>query len=235
MPPDFKPTDGSQPSRWRWTRDEWDALGFFRLLATHRVGYDLCGVRGWAHINDVQHEVRGSSFAEVLPRLHKRGHLIHADVRAPGQQRPVWVYRISGRGLAVMDEAAPKEHKPVSWPRTEDTGGAVYAPSRQRGALRMLREAYDDPRVPERFGGRGWVSGRELGARVDLHNFEQRRRRGRRHPYVSVDGTDLHWLVLWRFVERQNDPEGAVDVYWRVTEAGRAVRLLDWKPLRAYD
>ena len=231
--PDSTPKDGSQPSRWRWTRNEWDALRFFRLLAVDRAGYELRGVRGWAHIHDLQDDMRGS-FAEVLPRLHKRGLLIHADVRAPGQQRPVWVYRISERGLAVMGEAAPKEHKPVLWPRTEDTGGAVYAPRRQRGALRMLREAYDDPRVPERFGGRGWVSGRELGARVDLHNFNQGRRH-RRWAYISVDGTDLHWLCLWGFAERRKDPDGAVDVYWRVTEAGRAVRLLDWKTLRAMD
>jgi hypothetical protein len=187
-------------------------------------------VRGWAHINDLRDEMAGY-FPEVLPRLHKRGLVTHADVRAPGQKRPVWVYRINERGLAVMDEAAPKEHKPVPRPRREDTGGAVYAPSRQRGALRLLREAYDDPAVPERFGGRGWVSGRELGARVDLHNFTQRRER---QPHIAVDGTDLHWLILWGFAERRNDADRAGVVYWRVTEAGRAVRLLDWKTLRAW-
>lgn len=223
---------GSQPTRWRWTRDEWDALGFLRLLAIHGAGYELCGVRGWAHINDLQDDMRGS-YAEVLPRLHKRGLLIHADVRAPGQKRPVWVFRISERGLAVMDEAAPKEHKAVSWPRTDDTGGAVYTPKNQRGALRMLREACNDPVVPERFGGGGWVSGRELGALVDRHNFK--RRAGRSKPYLSVYATDLRWLVLWGLAERRNDPERADVVYWRVSETGRAVRLLDWKTLRAYD
>jgi hypothetical protein len=223
---------GSQPTRWRWTPDEWAALRFLRLLAIHRAGYELGGVRGWAHINDLKDDL-GGYFPEVLPRLHKRGLLSHADVRAPGQKRPVWVYRINERGLAVMDDATPKEHKPVAWPRTDDTGGAVYAPSRQRGALRMLREAYDDPTVPERFGGRGWVSGRELGARVDLHNSKQRGRW--RQPYISVDGTDLHWLVLWGFTERRDDLERAGVVYWRATEAGRVVRLLDWKTLRAWE
>lgn len=221
-------------SHWRWTRDERDALQFFRLLAIHRAGYELGGVRGWAHLNDVRDHLAGY-FPEVLPRLHNRGVLTHADVRAPGQKRPVWVYRVSERGLAVIDEAAPKQHKSVPRPRTDDTGGAVYAPNRQRGALRLLREAYDDPAVPERFGGRGWVSGRELGARAELHNFEQRRRRARGQPYIAVDGTDLHWLVLWGFAERQNDPDGAGVVYWRVTVAGREVRLLDWKTLRAWE
>jgi hypothetical protein len=220
-------------SRWRWTREDRDALRFFRLLALHRAGYALGGVRGWAHINDLRDDLAGY-FPEVLPRLHKRGLLTHADVRAPGQKRPVWVYRISEPGLAVTDEAAPKEHKRVPRARTDDTGGAVYAPRRQRGALRMLRDAYADPSVPERFGGRGWVSGRELGARVDLHNRQQRGRHGR-HPYFAVDGTDLHWLVLWGFAERRNDPDRAGVVYWRATEAGRAVRLLDWKELRAWE
>jgi len=52
---------------------------------------------------------------------------------------------------------------------------------------------------------------------------------------TPVDGTDLHWLVLWDFAERQKDPDGAVDVFWRVTAAGRAVRLLDWNTLRAWE
>lgn len=217
--------------RWRWTREDRDALRFFRLLAIHRAGYELGGVRGWAHINDLRDGLAGY-FPEVLPRLHSRGLLTHADVRAPGQKRPVWVYRISERGLAEMDEAAPREHRSVRWPRTGYTGGAVYAPGRQRGALRLLREAYDDPAVPERFGGRGWVSGRELGARVDLHNSRQERGR---HSRIAVDGTDLHWLILWGFAERRNDPDRAGVVYWRATEAGRAVRLLDWKTLSAWE
>jgi hypothetical protein len=217
--------------RWRWAREERDALRFLRLLAIRRAGYELGGVRGWAHINDLRDELAGY-FPEVLPRLYKRGLVTHADVRAPGQKRPLWVYRISERGLAVMNEAEPNEHKPIPRPRTDDTGGAVYAPGRQRGALRLLREAYDDPAVPERFGGRGWVSGRELGARVDQHNFTQRHER---QPHIAIDGTDLHWLIRWGFAERRNDPDRVGVVYWRVTEAGRAVRLLDWKPLRAYD
>jgi hypothetical protein len=182
-------------------------------------------------MNDLREELAGY-FPEVLPRLHERGVLTRADVRAPGQKRPVWVYRLSERGLAVIDEAAPKEHRPVPRPRTDDAGGAVYAPVRQRGALRLLRDSYDDPAVPERFGGRGWVSGRELGARVDLHNLQQPHGR---EPRIAVDGTDLHWLIRWGLAERRNDPDQARVVYWRATDAGRAVRLLDWKALKAWD
>lgn len=221
----------SQPTRWRWTREELDALRFLRLLAIRRAGYEVQGVRGWAHITDLRDHLAGY-FPEVLPRLHKRGLVTRVDVRAPGQQRPMWVYRISERGLAVMNEAEPKEHSAVTRPRTDDTGGAVYAPSRQRGALRLLREAYDDPAVPERFSGRGWVSGRELGVRVDLHDFTQRQER---QPHIAVDGTDLHWLIKWGFAERRNDPDRAGVVYWRATPGGRQVRLLDWKTLPAWE
>jgi hypothetical protein len=218
-------------SRWRWTRNEWVALRYLRLLASHNAGYQLRGVRGWAHLNDLEDDP-GGRFFEVLPRLHARGLLDRADVRAPGQVRPVWVYRISQRGVSVVDEAAPKAHKPIPPPRTADTSGAAYAPSRQRGALLLLREAHDDPTMEEQFGGRGWISGRELGARVDVHNFKQRRRR---QPMLAVDGTDLRWLVQWGLAERRNDPERAGSVYWRATAVGMAVRLVEWKTLRAVD
>ncbi len=216
-------------SRWRWKHDEWVALRFLRLLAIHRAGYQLRGVRGWAHLSDLN-EDPGGYFLEVLPRLHARRLVDRSDVRAPGQVRPVWVYRISERGVDVMDAAVPKAHKPISTPRTAETGGMVYAPRRQRGALLVLREAFNDPAVPERFAGRGWITGREIGTRVELFNFHHRRTG---QPKLAVDGTDLRWCALWQLVERRNHPDRAGVVYWRITAAGLAAHLLDWKLLRA--
>jgi hypothetical protein len=36
--------------------------------------------------------------------MYKRGLLDHADVRAPGRPRPVWVYRVSDRGVRAVHE-----------------------------------------------------------------------------------------------------------------------------------
>lgn len=214
-------------TRWRWNRRDWEALLFFRHVAIGRAGYQLRGVRGWAHIKDTGDEVR-AQLPEVLPRLHTRGLLDREDVRAPGMVRPVWVYRLNKRGGQVVDAHDPKPHRPIPAPRKPDAEPSIYVPNRQRGVLLTLRAAHDDPAVPIRFGGRGWVSGRELGERVHASNYH----RPRGTPMLAVDGTDLRWLVQWRLTERRDDPDRARVVYWRVTELGRAVKLLEWTPLR---
>lgn len=214
-------------SRWRWTRREWDALLFLGQLAADRAGYQLRGVRGWAHLNDVQEASAGGYF-EVLPRLHARGLLDRADVRAPNRVRSEWVYRITMRGVQVAGAQGLKPHRAIPAPRLAEAEPAVYAPSRQRGALLLLRAAYDDTAVPVHFGGRGWVTGRELGARVEAANRLCGRQRG--SVFYAVDGTDLRWLADNGLVERREDPTRPHVVWWRVTELGRTVVLLEWKP-----
>jgi hypothetical protein len=171
----------------------------------------------------------GAGLFEVLPRLHARGLLDRADVRAPGRVRPEWVYRITRRGEQIAEAQGRKPHRPIPDPRVPEAEPAVYAPTRQRGALELLRAAYDDPSVPVQFGGRGWVTGRDLGARVEAANRQLRRRRG--SLFYAVDGTDLRWLVAKGLVERREDPTRPRIVWWRVTEVGQSVPLLDWKPL----
>lgn len=217
-------------SRWRWNDREWAALLFFRHLAVDRAGYQLRGVRGWAHLNDAQGEVRAHLY-EVLTRLHARGLLDREDVRAPGMVRPVWVYRVNAHGVEVADAHDPKPHRPIPPLRKPDADPGIYLPYRQRGVLPVLRAAYEDPSVPVRFDECGWLSGRELGERV--HTANDHRPRGT--PMFDVDGTDMRGLIKWGLAERRNDPDRAGVVYWRVTELGRAVKLLDWKTLRAVE
>lgn len=212
----------------RSQQTEWDALLYFRRVAVDHAGYQLRGVRGWAHINDLQDVVSGSHFSEVLPRLHARGLLDRADVRAPGMVRPTWVYRITARGVQVADAHAPVPHPPIPVPRQPPAEPALYAPPRQRGGLLLLRAAYEDPTVPIRFDEHGWLSGRELGKRVHAWNYK----RERGTPMLGVDSTDLRWLLKWGFAERRDDPERVRVVYWRVTELGRTALLLTWTPLR---
>lgn len=213
-------------SGWKWNPREVRALLFLWRVAEARGGYALRGVRGWAHLDDVK-MAAGSGLFEVLPLLHRRGLLDREDARPPGRARPAWVYRVSDAGARVASRFAGTEHRPL--PKVRAPGAAaVYAPERQRGALLLLRAARDDPAAPLRFGGRGWLTGRELGARVEGVNRE--RRSGR---FLAVDATDLRWLLRNGMIERRaGAPRPGRErevVYWRATDAGRSVALLEWR------
>ena len=215
-------TRGLKPSQ-MW------ALLYLWRLAVHEGGYKLCGVRGWAHLEDVEEATRQALW-DQLPPLHRRGLLDHMDARAPGRSRPVWVYRISDRGVRAVHDFASTVHGPIPTLNPAGSEAPVWAPQRQRGALQLLRAAYDDPATPIRFGERGWLTGRELGERV----HERNRARGRA-PFLAVDATDLRWLLGKRLIERRDEPpppgRQAAVIFWRVTELGRYVPLLDWKPI----
>lgn len=205
------------------------ALLYLWRLAVHHGGYKLSGVRGWAHLQDVEEATREALW-DQLPPMYKRGLLDHADVRAPGGLRPVWVYRISERGVRAVHEFATTAYQPAPTLSTPEEEAVMWAPSRQRGALLLLRAAYHHSATPLRFGECGWLSGRELGACVESYN----RARGR-PPFFAVDATDLRWLLGKRLIERRDEPappgRRTAVVYWRATELGRSVLLLDWKPI----
>jgi DNA-binding PadR family transcriptional regulator len=203
------------------------ALLFYWRLAIHQSGYKICGVHGWAHLADVEEATRQALW-EQLPSMHRRGLLDHADVRAPSRARPVWVYRISDRGVRAVHEFAEMGYQPSPMHCTPATDSVMWAPNRQRGALLLLRAAYDQSGTPVRFGERGWLTGRELGERV----HEQNRTRSRA-PFLAVDATDLRWLLGNQLIERRDEPAppGRAVVYWRATELGRSVRVLEWKPI----
>jgi hypothetical protein len=214
-------TQGLKPSQ------IWALLYLWRL-AVHNGGYKLFGVRGWAHLEDVEEATRQSLW-DQLPPLYRRGLLEHADARAPGRVRPVWLYRISGKGVRTVHEFASTIYALLPELSASDAEPGVWAPQRQRSALQLLRTAYDDAATPARFGERGWLTGRELGERVHEHN------RARGHPpFLAVDATDLRWLHGKLLIERRDEPpppgRRAV-IYWRATELGRSVPLLDWKPI----
>lgn len=210
------------------------AVKYLWQLAAHRGGYRVRGVRGWAHLTDVEDAVCRALWDQLSPLCH-RGLLDRQDVRAPTRARPVWVYRITEMGIFAVRGDVKPPYPPVPKPRARHDA-AVYAPDRQRGALLLLRAAYGDPAVPVRFGGRGWLTGREMGARVQARNRARTVREwGHGTSFYAVDGTDLRWLVSYGLAERRNDPERAKVVWWRVTELGRSVRLLEWKPIPRED
>lgn len=218
-------------TRWTGKPSQFRALLYLWRLAIHHAGYKVGGVRGWAHLQDVERGTKQALWDE-LPPLYRRGLLDRADVRAPGRVRPEWVYRISERGVGVVHDLAETTCQPVAALRASLENPGVYAPHRQRGGLLLLRAAHDDLVAPLRFGERGWVTGRELGARVEAHNIQAR---SQGLPMLAVDATDLRWLSEKGLIERRAEPaparRQAQIIYWRVTELGRSVLLLDWKPI----
>lgn len=215
-------TQGLKPSQ------IWALLYLWRL-AIYEGGYKLCGVRGWAHLEDVEEATRQALW-DQLPPLHRRGLLDHADARAPGRARPVWVYRISDRGVRAVHDFASTVYGPIPVLNPVGSQAPVWAPQRQRGVLQLLRAAYDDPSTAIRFDERGWLTGRELSERVHEYN-----RARRRPPFLAVDATDLRWLHGKRLIERRDEPpppgRQARVIFWRATELGRCVPLLEWKPI----
>lgn len=205
------------------------ALLYLWRLAVYRGGYELCGVRGWAHLEDIEEATRQALW-DQLPPLHRRGLLDHADARAPGRARPVWVYRISDKGVRAVHDFASTVYGPIPSLNPADAEAAVWVPPRQRGALQLLREAHNDAATPARFGERGWLTGRELGERVQRYN-----RVSGCPPYLAVDGTDLRWLLGKRLIERKDEPpppgRQAGLIFWRVTELGQSIPLLEWRPI----
>lgn len=74
------------------------ALLYLWRLAVYRGGYELCCVRGWAHLEDIEEATRQLLW-DQLPPLHRRGCSIMRTRGTPGRARPVWLYRISDKGV----------------------------------------------------------------------------------------------------------------------------------------
>ena len=209
-----------------WEPEQRPTLLYLWRLAARDGGYELRGVRGWAHRDDVEAGIE-LSILSLLPLLFRRRLLHRLDVRAPAAGRPTWVYRLRNTSVPAIVSWTGAALGPI--PPLVPPGGEppVYAPRRKHRALMLLRAAYDDPAAPLRFGERGWMAPRELGTPVET---------GReRHGLLSdpeVSATDLRWLQRAGLAERRNAPDprpGEAAIFWRATEMGRRVRLLDWR------
>jgi hypothetical protein len=105
----------------------------------------------------------------------------------------------------------------------------VYIAPGPLNALEVLRRAYEGG--PERFGERGWRTGRELTGLI----AELNRRGGARH-ITRVDSMELKWLADVGLAEKRDEKlawgRDQPVVYWRVSASGRAVRVLTWRDSR---
>ena len=98
---------------------QWAALEILRHVAVPQRGWRYRGVRGWILAPEVNAEAR-RPLSAVLGTLVADGLAFRVDVRGPGQEQPLWLYRIREAGLH----------------RVEMRTGA---------RRRALREGHDDP------------------------------------------------------------------------------------------
>lgn len=82
---------------------EWAALSVLRRAGVAELGWRYRGVRGWM----LDAEVQCAARKPVRPALHTLAtdELVRrVDVRAPGQNQPLWLYRITEAGLRWATE-----------------------------------------------------------------------------------------------------------------------------------
>lgn len=181
-------------------------LRYLRRLAEHGGGYERGGVRGWAAREDVERGTGEERISEKLPRLHAGGLLDRVDARAPGLERPFWIWRIAREGSRVVSETEglpPWEVPPPPHPPGNDR--TVYLPPDALAALYELRRAREalaeSPHLP---GEPGWRTVQELWAQAAGEEGPEVDDRRGRHPWRSGPGAEpepdpddpAEWLEL---------------------------------------
>ena len=205
------------------------ALRFFAELAAQGAGYELRGVRGWAHPDDVQLRRCGYRWAELLARLAASGRLDRELVSPPAAKRPSYVYRISEKGLQEARALVASPMPPIPAPGTPESGLRAYVRPGARWALEALREAYRRGPKPHRMKGEpGWLTPAELREPITAWN----RLHGEPGAYRVIHDTDTVALLQAGLIEKTHVPlawgRDKPVVMYRATEAGHTAELLEW-------
>jgi hypothetical protein len=157
-----------------------------------------------------------------------------ANVGPGGFEKPAWVYRINDAGACTSAETWGEAYERVRALGAAEKPAPVYLAPGPRNALVVLRLACE-AEGRKRFGEWGWRTGRELTLLVDELN---RTGNGSRH-LARLDSMELKWLASVGLAEKRDEKLGCGRdrpvVYWRVSGAGRAVRLLSWNAPRPDD
>jgi hypothetical protein len=192
-------------------------------LVSRDAGYRIHGARGWATAHGVEEGVSTWSVAETLAEQAQCGRAMRVDVRAPGDAKPVWAYRITQKGVDALAEAVGTVPAGID-PPEGDRGAAVWIREGAWVALLALRSAVKNPPKHEKVWivrESGWRSSRQLTRHVELEDEAAGLSPGR-----SFFSEDLSWLARVGFAERQVVAKTHV---YRVTPAGLAVQRLEWK------
>lgn len=198
------------------------ALAYLLELAAREAGYRVRGVRGWATARVIEKAVGLWNAPELMRAQVDSGRVLRVDVRAAGESKPVWVYRVSRKGIDVLAAALGVTPVAIPEPQSAPEGG-VYLRDGVAAALQGLRSAAADPRVRAREwieGQSGWRSSWELTRIIENEDEEAGRSPGR-----SFLSEDLGWLVRLGLADKR--VVGTTHVY-RLTACGAAICVLTW-------
>lgn len=205
------------------------ALRYFAQLAARGAGYELRGVRGWAHADDVQRRHRGYRWGETLGIMAAAGQLDRELASPPEAKSASYVYRISEKGLrdarAVLSEPPPL----IPAPGPPESALRIYVRPGGLLALEALREAYRRGPKPHRMNGEpGWLTPSELRQPADEWN----RLHGSVCNYRVIQDTDIVALIQAGLMEKTHVTlawgRDKPVVLYRATVAGRTAELLEW-------
>lgn len=192
-------------------------------LVAADAGFRIRGVCGWALPSQIEPRANTWATADIMRAHVRMGRAITQDVRAPGETRPQWVYRVTQLGLDMLSSAVGVWPAGVCLPSTDSEDhvllreGVVVAldalkssmPSACIGRIRI----YEDRR---------WCSARELSQLL----VEEDEATGM--PPRSFMSEDLRWLVRHALAERRVVNRTYL---YRITPAGLQVKPLVWTGL----
>jgi hypothetical protein len=208
------------------------ALRYLARTAARGAGYELRGVRGWAHADDVRRHCRGYRWSELLAALAEAGQLDQELASPPGAMRASHVYRISAAGWETARALTNEPLPPVPPAGPPEKALRIHAPPDGRAALEILREAYERGPKPHRMNGEpGWLTASELREPLDAWNQAY----GSIGSYRSIQDTDLLALLQSGLIEKAHVTlawgRTRPVVLYRATEMGRTAEFLEWHEL----
>jgi hypothetical protein len=201
-------------------------LVFLLDLAAQRAGYMVLGFSGWACADQIEAGARTWGTSELMRALARRGRVLQFDARAPGEVRPVWIYRISQTGADELAAFLGLAAAGVPAPANGEEPRILIRKSTWH-AIEGLRAALD----PAAKSGREWISG-ETGWRSSRELTTSMAREDEAAGTTSYrwfNSEDLRWLVRLRFAEERVIDRTHV---YRLLPLGAALRPLEWKEPR---
>lgn len=199
------------------------ALTYLLELVSRDAGYLVHGVRGWATAPGIEEGTATWSVSELMAGQASSGRVTRVDVRAKGDPKPAWVYRITQKGVDVLANAVGAAPAGIDPPQG-DPGAAVWIREGAWVAICVLRSVTDNPTKQEKVwvaGESGWRASRELTRLVQDEDEEAGLSPGR-----CFFSEDLAWLVRLGFAEQRVVAKTHV---YRLTTAGAAVERLEWR------
>ena len=199
------------------------ALVFLGQIAALYSGYDVRGVRGWAHAHEFREIAAFEDWEPVLARLASTGLAVAHDASVRVPPAKALVYRVTPAGLARAAREMKEEAPWIPEPGPDTGCEGVYCTAGGGRALELLRDAFEPDGITL-----GWLA-TDVMERTWRCRSEASINRWTR-PFSSRDLGLLveAGLAEMRRVPNQERKREPPTEEFRVTTAGYAAPLLHW-------